>query len=72
MIPAGTYVQLKEPENGRRFPGKVAKNTDEGVKVVFPTGYYVIFPEERWEILKKSTVKEEEIDEDDESEGEDA
>lgn len=50
----GDTVQLKVPEQGRRFIGKILKEINGSLQVGLPNGLYVIRPKELWEICEKS------------------
>ena len=50
----GDVVQLKVPEQGRRFIGKILKEINGSLQVGLPNGLYVIRPKELWEICEKS------------------
>lgn len=50
----GDVVQLKVPEQGRRFIGKILKEVNGSLQVGLPNGLYVIRPKELWEICEKS------------------
>lgn len=50
----GDTVQLKVPEQGRRFIGKILKEVNGGLQVGLPNGLYVIRPKELWEICEKT------------------
>lgn len=44
----GDEVQLKTPENGRYFRGKVGKINDKTVRVNLPNGLYIEKPIRMW------------------------
>lgn len=44
----GDEVQLKTPENGRYFRGKVSKINDKTVRVNLPNGLYIEKPIKMW------------------------
>lgn len=44
----GDEVQLKTPENGRYFRGKVGKISDKTVRVNLPNGLYIEKPIRMW------------------------
>ena len=44
----GDEVQLKTPENGRYFRGKVSKINDKTVRVNLPNGLYIEKPIRMW------------------------
>lgn len=48
----GDVVQLKVPEQGRRFIGKILKEVNGSLQVGLPNGLYVIRPKELWEICE--------------------
>lgn len=50
----GDVVQLKVPEQGRRFVGKILKEVNGSLQVGLPNGLYVIRPKELWELCEKS------------------
>ena len=50
----GDIVQLKVPEQGRRFIGKILKEVNGSLQVGLPNGLYVIRPKELWEICEKT------------------
>lgn len=50
----GDVVQLKVPEQGRRFIGKILKEVNGSLQVGLPNGLYVIRPKELWELCEKS------------------
>ena len=50
----GDTVQLKVPEQGRYFKGKILKETSDGFQVGLPNGLYVIKSKELWEICESS------------------
>ena len=50
----GDTVQLKVPEQGRRFIGKILKEVNGSLQVGLPNGLYVIRPKELWEICEKT------------------
>lgn len=52
----GDTVQLKIPEQGRRFRGKIIKifDKDNTIRVMLSNGLYVEFPMERWELSEEN------------------
>ena len=52
----GDSVQLKEPQQGRRFVGKVIKITNKTIRVGLPNGLYAEFPESKWEIIEERKI----------------
>lgn len=58
----GDEVQLIEPFQSRRYPGKVYKITKgkdgNNVMVALPNGLFAVFPEERWELINNDERKE--------------
>ena len=49
----GDTVQLKQPQQGRKFPGKIIKITGEIIRVGLSNGLYVEFPKDKWEITER-------------------
>lgn len=64
VLKIGDEVQLVEPFQSRRYPGKVHKITKgkdgNNVMVALPNGLFAVFPEERWELIKSSSENKEE------------
>lgn len=50
----GDVVQLKDPITGRRFKGKVKAISGKDIAVSLTNGYYVIYPEDKWEKVEES------------------
>lgn len=54
----GDAVQLKIPEQGRRFKGIIGKITEYEVQVNLPNGLYVVRPKNFWELIdEKGSVE---------------
>ena len=57
----GDSVQLKEPQQGRRFVGKIIKIHNGLIRVGLSNGLYAEFPEKMWELIDE-TVEERNVD----------
>lgn len=55
ILTAGDPVQLKIPEQGRRFAGRIVKSVGDSFHVGLPNGLYVIRPKELWELRDESS-----------------
>lgn len=58
----GDTVQLKQPNQGRRYLGKIVKIHNGLIRVSLPNGLYAELPEALWELTEErkanSNVKE--------------
>lgn len=50
----GDSVQLKEPQQGRRFVGKIIKIHNGLIRVGLSNGLYAEFPEKMWELVDET------------------
>ena len=46
----GNIVQLKSPEQGRWFKGRILKELNDEYQVGLPNGLYVIRPKNLWQL----------------------
>ena len=49
----GDTVQLKTPQQGRKFSGKIIKITGKTIRVGLSNGLYVEFPKDKWEYSER-------------------
>lgn len=49
----GDTVQLKQPQQGRRYLGKIIKIHNGLIRVGLPNGLYAEFPEALWEQIEE-------------------
>ena len=57
----GDTVQLKQPNQGRRYLGKIIKIHNGLIRVGLPNGLYAEFPEALWELTEERNDTNEEI-----------
>ena len=55
----GDTVQLKQPNQGRRYLGKIIKIHNGLIRVGLPNGLYAEFPEALWELTEERNVNDE-------------
>lgn len=51
----GDTVQLKKPETGRRFKGKIKNIKDGKITVSLANGLYVIYSIDKWELAEEES-----------------
>lgn len=51
----GDTVQLKQPNQGRRYLGKIIKIYNGLIRVGLPNGLYAELPETLWELAENNT-----------------
>ena len=57
----GDTVQLKQPNQGRRYLGKIIKIHNGLIRVGLPNGLYAEFPEALWELTNERDDTYEEV-----------
>lgn len=53
----GDIVQLKSPEQGRWFKGRIIKEINDEFQVGLPNGLYVIRPKSAWQLCEPGTTE---------------
>lgn len=54
----GDMVQLKTPDKGRLFSGRIIKINNGLIRVALPNGLYAEFPEKMWQYVEEKNDEE--------------